>query len=168
MKRNTVFLGLLLIVVSTVVNSCKKQDQSNIPNLLTGGNWQLASLLVYHYIGDTQQSVDTLNTKCDTTQLFAFFKDKSCTYTNFDCKVQPIARGNWSLSDNKLVLSADMTCQDTTKAGSSKPFASSQIINLGDFSLVLQTGDIQNYYTSTQPRTIYRYGFIRQKATGTR
>lgn len=155
----------VLLLVCLAINSCKKTDQSNIPNLLTTGQWELASLQVYNYRGDTQLSTDTLNTDCDTTQLFKFFKDGSCTYTNFDCKIQPTAQGTWQLSDTKLTLVADITCEDTTKAGSSKPFLNSQIINLGDFSLVLQTGDTQAYYTADQPRTIYRYGFIRQKVS---
>jgi hypothetical protein len=158
-------LGMLLLCVA--VNSCKKDNNDNITNLLTKGRWQLASMQVYHFIGDSQISTDTLNTDCDTTQLFTFFKDKVCTYTNYDCKVQPIARGTWSLSDTKLVLNADITCQDNSVAGSLKPFLNAQIQNLGDFSLVVQTGDTQNYYSPTQPRTIYRYAFIRQKEVTT-
>ena len=169
MKKKISFWCLpVLLLFAFAVNSCKKEDKSNIPNLLTNRQWQLASLLVYNYIGDIQQSVDTLNTNCDTTQIFKFFKDGTCTYTNFDCKVQPTATGTYSLSNTKLILMADMVCQDSTAAGSSKPFLNAQINNLGDFSLVLQTGDTQAYYTSTQPRTIYRWGFIRQKEVITR
>lgn len=155
----------VLLLIGVAVNSCKKTDQSNIPNLLTTRQWQLGSVLVYKYIGDIQQSTDTII--CDTTQIFKFYKDGSCTYTNFDCKDQPIANGTYSLSDTKLTLFADMVCQDNSATGSSKPFANAQINNLGEFSMVLQTGDTQAYYTSTQPRTIYRWGFIRQKEVTT-
>jgi len=156
-----------MVLTSLFINSCKKDDQSNIPNLFSTGVWQLASVNVYHYIGDSQESVDTLNTNCDTTQLFTFNKDMTCTYTNFDCKVQPTAKGTWSLAEDKLYLHADIVCQDTIKAGkgSSKPFENAQVFNVGQFSLVLQTGDTQPYFTSTQVRTITRYGFIRQKTT---
>lgn len=164
MKNKTVYLLLAtLLGTAFFINSCKKTDQSNIPNLLTTGVWQLASVQVVHYIGDSNLSTDTLNTKCDTTQLFTFNKDNSCTYTNFDCKVQPTSVGKWSITSNRLFLNADVVCQDTTAAGKSQPFALAQIINLGQFSLVLQTGDIQAYYTSAQKRTIRRYGFIRQR-----
>ncbi|TSD67778.1 hypothetical protein FFF34_010430 [Inquilinus sp. KBS0705] len=168
MKNKRILFSLAgLVVASFVINSCKKEDQSNIPNLFSTGAWQLASVNVYHYIGDAQESVDTLNTDCDTTQLFIFNKDMTCTYTNFDCKAQPTATGTWSLAKNKLTLYADMVCKDTTAVGSSKPFANAQIFNIGQFSLVLQTGDTNPYYTSTQVRTVTRYGFIRQKTTST-
>ncbi|AMR34290.1 hypothetical protein A0256_23970 [Mucilaginibacter sp. PAMC 26640] len=163
-KKLSLWFLPVLLLFAMAVNSCKKEDKSNIPSLLTTGQWELASLLVYHNIGDSQISVDTLNTNCDTSQMFKFFKDGSCTYTNFDCKPQPTANGTWKLSDTKITLVADITCQDTiTGSGTSKPFLNSQIVNLGEYSLVLQTGDIQPYYAANQPRVIFRYGFIRQK-----
>ncbi|MBK0380576.1 DUF5004 domain-containing protein [Mucilaginibacter segetis] len=157
------FLLFALLGVCMLTNSCKKDKQSTIQHLLTTGVWQLATLQVNHYKGDSKISTDTLNTACDTTQIFTFNDDNTCTYTNFDCLPQPTAHGTWQLSSTKLYLNSDIVCQDTTAAGSSTPFANAQIVNLGDFSLVLQTGDIENYYSSTQPRTITRYGFIRQK-----
>jgi hypothetical protein len=164
MKNKTLYFLLAgLIVVSFFINSCKKTDPSNIPNLLTTGVWQLASLQVDHYVGDSRMSTDTLNTTCDTTQLFTFNKDNTCTYTNYSCKHQPTAKGTWSLTSNKLYLSSDIQVQDTTAKGKSQPFLAVQIINLGQFSLAFNTGDIGVYYTSTQVRTIKRYGFIRQK-----
>jgi hypothetical protein len=164
MKNKTLYFLLAgLIIVSFFINSCKKTDNSNIPNLLTTGVWQLASLEVDHYVGDSRMSTDTLNTNCDTTQLFTFNKDNTCTYTNYSCKHQPTAKGTWSLTSNKLYLSSDMMVQDTTATGKSQPFLAVQIVNLGQFSLVFNTGDIGAYYTATQMRTIKRYGFIRQK-----
>jgi len=166
MKNKTLYLLLAgLTITSIFINSCKKEDKSNIPNLLTTGVWQLASLQVDHYIGDSRISTDTLNAKCDTTQLFTFNKDNTCTYSNYSCKPQPTAKGSWALTSNKLYLSSDITVQDTTKAGKSQPFLEVQIINLGQFSLAFNTGDIGAYYTSAQKRTIRRYGFIRQKTT---
>lgn len=168
MKKKNIFWCLpALLFFAFAVNSCKKTDQSNIPNLLTTRQWELASLQVYNYIGDTQMSTDTLNTNCDTTQVFKFFKDGSCSYTNYNC-MEPVTRGTYSLSDTKLVLLTNMAFQDTTLAGTATPFANAHINNLGEFSMVLETGDTQAYYTSTQPRTIYRWGFIRQKEVTTR
>ncbi|WP_374951288.1 DUF5004 domain-containing protein [Mucilaginibacter sp.] len=163
--KHICFLSVCIIAIAVFINSCKKEDKSNIPNLLTTGTWQLASLQVDHYIGDSKIKTDTLNADCDTTQLLTFFKDNTCTYTNFDCKVQPTAKGKWTLADNRLYLTSDITVLDATKAGKSQPFTQVQIANLGQFSLVFNTGDIGAYYTTTQPRTITRYGFIRQKAT---
>jgi hypothetical protein len=71
--------------------------------------------------------------------------------------------GRWAFIGNNLYLSCDMTCKDTTAAGSSKPFQNARIQNLGQYSLVLQTGDLQTYYSPTQPRRIVQYGFIRVK-----
>ncbi|OOQ58155.1 hypothetical protein [Mucilaginibacter pedocola] len=169
MKRKISFWCLPVVLFTAFgINSCKKTDQSNVPNLLTTRQWELASVLVYNYVGDSQVgTADTLNADCDTTQVFKFFKDGSCSYTNYSC-AEPVARGTYSLSDTKLVLHADIAFADTALAGGARPFANAQIYTLGDFSMVLQTGDTQPYYTSTQPRTIYRWGFIRQSEVTTR
>ena len=162
-NKNIYILSALAIVAGFLVNSCKKTDQSNIPNLLTAGVWQLASVQQTYYIGDSRIKTDTLNAKCDTTQTFIFNKDNTCTYTNFECKVQPTATGKCSLSNDKLFLFSDIVCLDNTAKGSSTPFSNVKIINLGQYSMVLETGDIGLYYSSTQRRTIRRYGFIRQR-----
>jgi hypothetical protein len=169
-NKKLYFLIFGLIVTSLVINSCKKDKQTSIPSLFTTGYWELGSIQVYHYIGDSQISVDTLT--CNQAQLFTFKPDMTCTYTNFDCNVQT-ASGKWSLSDTKLYLSSDITLKDTTIVDKKtvisniQPFSNAHIINIGDFSLVLETGDIQLYYTATQPRTIMRYGFIRQRPDST-
>ncbi len=163
MKNNTRFFLLGLIGLALVVNSCKKLAQSTIENALTSSPWQLASVTQTTYLGDAITSTETLNTNCSLTQIFSFKADNSCTYTNFEC-VQQSASGKWSLSDDKLILYVDMTAQDTTSAGSSKPFSNSRIINLGLYSMVIETGPVSNFST-TVPRKIRRYGFIRQKTT---
>ncbi|MBD1393153.1 DUF5004 domain-containing protein [Mucilaginibacter glaciei] len=166
MKNKTLYFLLTgVIAISFFINSCKKEDQSNIPNLLTTGVWQLATLTVDHYVGDSKISTDTLNTKCDTTQVLVFNKDNTLTYTNFDCRIQPTAKGNYSITSNRLYLNSNITVQDNTTAGKSQPFLSVQFVNLGQFSLVFNTGDLQTYYTAAQVRTIKRYGFIRQRTT---
>jgi hypothetical protein len=165
MKTKIPFLfvsGLLLI--NLLSNSCKKDAQTSIQTLFTTGKWQLASVEKTISVGDTIKLDTILNTTCDTTQLFTFNADKTCSYTNFDCIHQPPANGHWSLSDDQLFLISDVTCKDTTAVGSSKPFAIARIDNVGQYSLVLTTGDIQNYTSNTR-RTIIRYGFIRQKAS---
>jgi hypothetical protein len=163
MKKKFLLLCLLgFVVIGLVCNSCKKTSQDYIQTLLTGNQWQLASVQVFHFVGATQLATDTLNKNCNLTQVFKFNTDKTCTYTNFDCITQSVT-GHWSLSSNELFLYADMTCQDTTAVKSSKPFQTVKIVNLGQYSLVLQTGDLETYYTPTQVRTVTQYGFIRQK-----
>jgi hypothetical protein len=165
MKNKIPLLFVLgLVLINLLSNSCKKDNQSSIQSLLTNGTWQLASVYQIYFVGDTVKHEDTLNTLCDTTQLFTFKSDNTCTYTNFDCLKQPVSSGHWSLSSDQLYLSSDMICKDTTATGSSKPFITAQIFNLGQFSLILRAGDVQNYTQSTK-RKVIRYGFIRQKAT---
>ncbi|MEO8884481.1 MAG: DUF5004 domain-containing protein [Mucilaginibacter sp.] len=164
MKNKTSLLFVLgLVLVGLLVNSCKKDNQGTIETLLTAGKWQLASVVATVYLGDATLSTTTLNTTCDTTQIFSFNTDNSCTYSNFDC-IPQTSSGRWSLSADKLTLSADMTCRDTTAVGTSKPFVAARIINLGQYSMVLDTGNIQTYDV-TKPRTIVRYGFVHQKTT---
>lgn len=153
-----------LILVNLLSNSCKKDSQSSIQTLFTNGSWQLATLTETISVGDTIKLDTTLNTTCDVSQVFTFNADNTCTYTNFDCLHQPAATGKWSLSQDRVFLSSDMVCKDTTAAGSSKPFLNARIENLGQYSMVLITGDIQNY-SSTARRKVFRYGFVRQKAT---
>ena len=160
------FIGLL--VIGMLVNSCKKDDQGTIKQLFSGNTWQLASLIRYSYTGSSLDIADTLNVNCETTQFFTFNSDNTCTYTNFDCKSQPVAKGNWSLSSDKLFLMSDITCQDTIPSSTgtphtTKPFTIARIMNLGQYSLVLQTGNLDVYYPPDEKRMYYVYGFVRVK-----
>jgi len=158
------FLLIGFSAIILLVNSCKKDNSGSIQTLFTGGNWQLASCQVAHFVGDTLKTTDTLYTTCSLNQVFTFNSNLTCTYTNYSCSPQPTATGHWSLSSNQLYLASDMTVKDTTSVtGSSMPFSQAQIVNLGLYSLVLQTGDLELYYPSNKKRTITRYGFVRQK-----
>ncbi len=168
MKNKRLLLFLLgLIFVAMGVNSCKKQSQSVIEQLFSGGYWELASVTATYYTGPATDSIVTLNsdTVCHLGQKFTFNTNNTCTYTNFDCITQTTAPASWSLTANQLYLQANVICKDTTAAGSSTPFAYAQIQNLGQFSMILNIGDIQPNYSLTQKRVIYQYGFIRQKST---
>jgi hypothetical protein len=158
---------IALVVAGALANSCKKDKNSNIPALLASGVWQLASIQVYHYTGNTQVgNPDTLNTDCDKNQYFTFKSDNTCSYTNFDC-IEQTSTGTWTLTENRLYFSSDMVAKDTVAGGTmstEKPFDYTQIETLGNYSLVLQTGDVEPNYSATKARTVVRYGFIRQKA----
>jgi len=164
MKKAPFIFILSLLVLSVFCNSCKKQETSSIENLFSQGNWELATVITTVSVGTTRESEDTLNTMCDKKQIFSFSKDHTCIYTNFHCKAQPDAAGTWSLSQDQLYLRSDIVCQDTFKLGTgkSKPFENAQIVTLGQYAMVLVTGDIQNY-SATQRRTVRRYGFVKQK-----
>jgi hypothetical protein len=164
-------LVLGLVIINLLSNSCKKGDNSNIPHLLVSGTWQLATLQVSNYIGDSQISVDTLNDSCLLTQLFTFNENNTCTYTNYACQSQTTT-GTWTLTPNKLYFASNMICKDTVPGGKgalrdTMPFTNTQINTLGTYSMVLQTGDVQPNYSPTSRRRVVRYGFIRQKAVTT-
>jgi len=168
-NKNVIFLLAGLLLGSMVINSCKKDDKSSINTLLTTGNWQLASVMAFHYLGSTQTAADTLNTSCDTSQVFTFNNNSTCTYTNYHCVPQPTAHGTWIITGDKLFLECLITCKDTLPGGAgitdAKAFVYTKILSLGPYSMIVQTGDIGGYYTSTTRRTVYQYGFVHVKAS---
>ncbi|SDS25281.1 hypothetical protein SAMN05216490_0819 [Mucilaginibacter mallensis] len=164
MKNKILFLFLpLLIIISMGINSCKKDSQiSSIQTLFTNGTWQLASEVQFNYLGSNQLPTDTLNTTCDTTQLFTFTNNNSCSYTNYGC-VDQSSTGSWSLSSDALYLMTNLSFKQAGDTTTVKPFTYCKIVNLGQYSMVLQTGDISVYPSPTTRIKIYQYGFVRQK-----
>jgi hypothetical protein len=157
-KRPLLLIASLLLI-ALIINSCKKDKQTTIAALFTTGKWELASEQVTFLTGSSTDSTRII-TLCDSAQYFKFNTDNTCTYNYFDCTVQPISTGKWSLAQNQLYLQADITCKDST-AASVQPFANAQIYNLGQFSLILKTGDIEPNYSLTKKRIITQYGFVR-------
>jgi len=150
------FMGIL-------VNACKKDDSGTTLNtfLTNNGPWQLASLRVLNYRGDTLRT-DTLNTQCSLDQSFTFDASGLCTYRNYSCLANT-ATGRWRFSDDRLTLLSDIICKDTTRAGQSTPFQNVQIINLGRNSLVLQSNDTLNKaerFPKVIRRRVVQFGFI--------
>jgi hypothetical protein len=147
------------LAMGLAINSCKKSTDY-LPTLLTAGPWQLASLQVKYFTGAFQDSLITLDTTCNLTQIFRFSNNGTCTYSNFSCR-SDTSSGHWSFSSDHLYLNSDMACQ--TDTGKIVPFKSAHINNLGQYSLVLQTGDLDAYYSPSQKRRIYIWGFVRVK-----
>ncbi|MBS1524654.1 MAG: hypothetical protein JST19_03330 [Bacteroidetes bacterium] len=164
--RSKTFLFCLfcLSLIVLLNNSCKKASQDYVSTFFTGGQWQLVSVVRQHFVSNANFLNDTLNVNCDQKQLFTFSSNSTCTYTNFDCLAQPTANGHWSLSPDHLVLVADMTCRDTTAAGSSKPFINARIRNVGQYSLVLRTGMYNSYYPPGDTVVYTDYSFVRVKS----
>jgi hypothetical protein len=161
-KHKFRFLFLLgLTAVILLVNSCKKDPNDSVAYFLTNGSWTLASVQVFHYVGDTQSKTDTLNTTCGLDQKLVFNSNNTCTYQNYHCIAQN-SSGSWSINSDNLTISTTLAAQDTSKGGILKvvAFSAGQIVNLGQYSLVLQTGDIQPFYKATTVRNITRYGFV--------
>jgi hypothetical protein len=168
MKTKIPLLFILsLVIINLLSGSCKKGNSSNVPHLLTNGVWQLATIQVYNYVGNSQTSIDTLNDSCMLTQLFTFSTDNTCTYTNFDCLSQT-STGTWALTSNNLYFQSGMVCQDSVSGGTTStttPFSNTQIYTLGIYSMVLQTGDVEPNYSATKVRHVTRYGFIKKQTT---
>ena len=171
MKNKKILFSLtvaVLAIAGLVINSCKKDNQTSVETLLTHGPWHLASVQVINYVGSSVVSVDTLNTNCDSTQIFTFNTNNTCGYTNFECIPQKTS-GSWSITSDQLVLNSNMLCADTLIGGApdpnkSMPFKYTKIVNLGQYSLVLQTGDVNIFVTSTTRSRIIQYGFVHQAA----
>lgn len=162
MKNRTAFLLVPGFMACMFFYSCKKTGQTSIHALFSGGRWQLASVTAIYYTGNSEDSTKVLTDSCSTSQYFTFSAN-TCTYINFDCIPQSPS-GSWSLSPNQLFLYAQVVCKDTSAMHSSAPFSNAQIINLGQYSMVLHTGDVQPNYSLTKKRRILEYGFIRQKS----
>jgi len=172
MKHKIIFLfTACLLLAGVAINSCKKDNNTSIQTLFTTGTWQLASVKVTNYLGGSTVNTFYLNdTACTKTQFFTFPSNNTCAFTNYHCIAQS-TNGTWSLSKDQLFLMVNMTCLDTLAGGKvTKPtqvFANTKIVNLGPYSMTLQTGDIGAYYTPTTKRTIFEYAFIHKTTTVT-
>jgi len=150
------FSLLLVFIIAVIVvcsNSCKKDNGDQLSYFLTSGSWSLASQQVFHYVGDTLKKTDTITLAC--TQKLTFKNDNTAQYQNYKCN-NSSGTGQWNITEDNL------TIQSPIIIGTDTLFKNSQIINLGQYSLVLQTGSISAVYTSKTVRTITRYGFIHQ------
>src|ERR1700761_220556 len=101
-KKNLLLLLVIISVIVLINNSCKKQQQTTVTQQLSAGPWQLASVQVT-YTNKLVTTDTTLNTTCNSSQVFTFNADNTCTYTNFDCLSQT-SSGHWSLSADQLTL----------------------------------------------------------------
>jgi hypothetical protein len=148
---------VLLVFVAAVVvlcsNSCKKDNSDQLSYFLTNGSWSLASQQVYHFVGDTLKKTDTIALAC--TQKLTFSNDNTSQFQNYKCN-NSSGTGHWNINQDNLTL------QSPIIIGADTLFKNAQIVNLGQYSLVLQTGSISPVYTSKTVRLITRYGFIHQ------
>ncbi|WP_158827030.1 lipocalin family protein [Mucilaginibacter lacusdianchii] len=156
----------MLLITVAVIHSCKKNDPSESLNVFLQKPWQLASLRVDNYRGDTVTR-DTLNTNCNLRQVLEFRGDGTCHYSNYSC-LEDKVYGQWTLSEDRLKLSSDIRCKDTSKVGSIQPFLQTDtsytsIINLGENSLVLEVNQTLDTIRKTPlvlKRKVTRYAFI--------
>jgi hypothetical protein len=160
-----VLIILVFMLGGWLVSSCKKTDEGSYINVFLAGGppWQLVSQQVSYYNGDTLKRTDTLNRNCTQNQVFAFSGNGTCTYTNYSCITQSV-QGTWQLTtQDSLLLKSNIVCKDTTATGTSRPFANTQVINLGQNSLVLQALRIDTLRKTpvvVLRRRVTRYAFI--------
>jgi len=169
MKHKIIFLFIAcLLLTGIAINSCKKDTNTSIQTLFTTGTWQLASVKVTNYLGSSTINTYYLDTACTQTQYFTFPSNNTCTFTNYHCITQSTT-GTWSLTKDQLYLMVNMPALDTLSGGkdtvTTQVFANTKIVNLGPYSMTLQTGDIGAYYTSTTKRTIFEYAFVHRTTT---
>ncbi|MGV8878963.1 MAG: hypothetical protein ACOH2A_08025 [Sphingobacteriaceae bacterium] len=156
----SLLFGFTLLLLLT--NACKKDKNTAVESFLTNGAWELANLQQFTYLGSVLQKTDTINRKCVINQTITFNNDRSCTYTgNFQCNSQS-AKGNWNmLKKDTIRLQSDLSLKDSTNQ-LTQPFRDSRVVNLGQYSLVIETGDIGAIFTSRQVRKIFRYSFVHE------
>lgn len=160
MKIKYHYILLCIMAISLLLNACKKDKDTAIDSFLTNGTWQLANLQEFTYKGSILQKTDTINKKCAINQKITFNDDQSCNYSgNFQCNNQT-ANGKWNLIKRDTIrLQSDLSLKDSTNQFT-EPLKDARIINLGQYSMVLETGDINPVYTSQQIRKIFRYSFV--------
>lgn len=160
MKIKYNYILLCLVISSLLTSACKKDKNTAVDSFLTNGAWQLANLQQFTYLGSVLQKTDTINKKCVINQTITFNTDKSSTYSgNFQCNNQS-AKGNWNLIKKDTIrLQSDLSLKDSTNQ-LTQPFRDSRVVNLGQYSLVMETGDIGAIFSSRQVRKILRYSFV--------
>jgi hypothetical protein len=142
------------------INSCKKDNSDTVQFFLTQGSWQLESLQVFHYTGDLLTKTDTVNVTNCLKQTFTFTSNNNCSYQNFNCISQQ-ASGTWQIQNDSLRLQATVALKDSINHPTPvQPFQNSRLVNLGQYSLILETGSISPVYKQTDKRVIRRYGFV--------
>lgn len=165
MIKHPKFLSLLfLLLVCCSFYTCKKDEQSSVSSFLTQGTWSLALTQRFQYVNQALIKTDTVNIGCPLDQKLTFNKDNTFTFTNYNCKTGNL-NGKWNFSTDMLYLNTDQVITINTQ----KKQNPAHIINLGQYSLIFDAGDVYVYgnantaYSKTDTAVIYRYGFIHSR-----
>lgn len=146
---------LLLLIAGLAVNSCKKNDQSSITGFLTQRPWKLALKQRFAYLNNVLVRTDTLQSSCALTQTLTFNTGNTYTYQNYACATGTVT-APWSITADYLYLNLN----SVIAVNSAKAQNVARIINLGQYSLVFDAGDINTIHKTTDSVIIFRYGFI--------
>lgn len=153
-KLHFLFLPVLLFTC-VAINSCKKSDQTSLTNFLTQRPWKLALKQRLAYVNNALVKTDTLESNCKLSQTLTFNTNKSYTYLNYVCKSDAI-NAQWSFTPDYLYLNLN----SIISINSTKAQNVARIINLGQYSLVFDAGDINTPHKTTDSVIVFRYGFI--------
>ncbi|MVN21516.1 hypothetical protein [Mucilaginibacter arboris] len=162
MTRNSKLLLLLILLIAVfAVNSCKKDEQSSISDFLTRSTWNLALLQRFKYVNEALVKTDTIQAGCTLNQTLLFNADNTYNFNNYSCKTGLLS-STWSFTPDMLYLNLNSVISQTSPTFSSKQNVA-RIINLGQYSLSFDAGDVNIVHKPTDTVVIYRYGFIHSK-----
>ncbi|MGI4752068.1 MAG: hypothetical protein ACRYFB_15650 [Janthinobacterium lividum] len=155
MTKKLYFLILPALLICFAINSCKKNDQASLSDFLTQKPWKLALKQRLAYVNSALVKTDTLENACKLSQTLTFNSNHNYTYQNYSC-----ASGNinaaWSFTSDYLYLNLN----SIISINSAKVQNVARVINLGQYSLVFDAGDINTIHKTTDSVIVFRYGFI--------
>lgn len=160
MTRNSKLLFLFILLIAFAVNACKKDDtKTSITGFLTRQPWKLALKQRFAYVNNVLVKTDTLQRDCALTQTLTFKPDNTYTYENYACTPDTV-NATWSLTYDNVYLNLN----SIISVNSNKQENITQLITLGEYSLVFDTGDVyrgtRNITSTTDSVIVFRYGFI--------
>lgn len=159
MLKNTKLLFLAMLFTVFAANSCKKDStQTSISTFLTRSEWNLALTQRFKYVNESLVKTDTLQSACTLNQRLLFKTDNTYTFSNFNCQTSNV-NSTWSFTPDLLYLNLNSEISQTSSSKDKKQTAA-RIINLGQYSLVFDAGDVNIAHTKIDTVVIYRYGFI--------
>ncbi|RYE29999.1 MAG: hypothetical protein EOP42_13120 [Sphingobacteriaceae bacterium] len=153
-KLHLKFLTVLLLACFTF-SACKKNDRASLTDFLTQKPWKLALKQRLAYLNNALVKTDTLESNCQLSQTLTFNNNGNYTYQNYACANRNVSAG-WSFTPDYLYLNLN----SIISINSDKAQNVARIINLGQYSLVFDTGDINLTRKATDSVIVFRYGFI--------
>lgn len=159
-KKLHLFFLPAILLACIAFNSCKKNDQASLTDFLTQKPWKLALKQRLVYINSALVKTDTLESACKLSQTLTFNRNGNYTYQNYACTTGNI-NAAWSFTSDYLYLNLNSVISVTspTSVVPSKQNVA-RIINLGQYSLIFDAGDINTVHKITDSVIVFRYGFI--------
>ncbi len=159
-KRPKIFFLPILLLVCFAINSCKKNDLVSIKDFLTRQPWKLALKQRLAYVNNALVKTDTLESNCKLSQTLNFNNNGKYTYQNYSCANGSL-NSAWSFTPDYLYLNLNSVISVTTATANNPSKQNvARIINLGQYSLIFDAGDINTIHKITDSVIVFRYGFI--------